>query len=117
MKLLSTAVVTLVIASGSISAQARGVSEGEMEQCRSQISGYYGGAQDMSFVGKRQFHDGAQLKLAVRSEDPSTGYTRTRLATCWLGAENFQAYAGEETDTMVADVERPQTPVVDGMLP
>lgn len=105
MKLLSCAALTVVLAGGAAMGHASGVDQHELEQCRAQVGDYYGGADDMQYVGKRQFHDGTQIKLAVRSEDASTGYTTTRLANCWLGAENTQAYSGNSDGStkMVAD--------------
>lgn len=117
MNKVGIALITLAVAGSSLAVQARGVSDGEMEECRSQISQYYGGASDLSYVGKRQFRDGAQVKVAVRSEDPGTGYSKTRLATCWLGADNFQAYADGSEESMVADVDSPVQPAADEVLP
>ena len=117
MKKVGIALITMVVAGGSLAVQARGVSEGELVECRSQISEYYGGATDMSYVGRRQFRDGAQVKLAVHNEDPSTGYSSTRLAVCWLGADNYQAYSGASDDSMVADIALPQGPSTEDVLP
>jgi len=116
MKILSSAVLTIVMAGGSLTVQASGVDGDEREQCRAQVAEYYGGAQDMRYVGQRTFRDGTQMKFAVHNTDATTGYSTTRLATCWLGSENHQAYSGNSKDTgeMVADINNtPASPLED----
>lgn len=104
MKALSSAVLTAVLATATFTAHASGVDQGELEQCKSQVSDFYGGAHDMQYVGQRRFPDGKQMKFAVHNEDATTGYTTTRVATCWLGNENLQAKARQDNEPMVADV-------------
>jgi len=107
MKTLGFVALTLFLAGGTLFAHATDAANGELEQCKSQVSAYYGSNQDMQLVGKRQFRDGVQMKLAVHNEDPSTGYSTTRLATCWLGYENFQASSGVGDEPTVADIATP----------
>ena len=59
----------------------------------------------MQFVAERRFPDGTKMQYAVHSEDPQTGYTTTKLAVCWLAKEDYQAYTGDSTETVVADVD------------
>ena len=104
MKTVTSAALTAILATATFTAHAAGVDQGDLEQCESQVSAYYGGAEDMQYVGQRRFLDGTQMKFAVRNEDATTGYTTTRLATCWLGAENLQANANQGDGPVVADV-------------
>jgi hypothetical protein len=104
MKALISAALTAFLASATFTAHASGVDQGDLEQCKSQVSDFYGGAHDMQYVGQRRFPDGTQMKFAVHNEDATTGYTTTRMATCWLGAENMQANADQGDGPMVADV-------------
>ena len=101
MKAIYTAVLATVFATGAGIATAGGQ---DMEQCKQQVDSYYGGVQDMKYVGQRRFRDGKEMKFAVSSTDADTGYTSTRIATCWLGAENMQAAVGQNDEPMVADV-------------
>jgi hypothetical protein len=104
MKTLSSAALTAILATATLTAHASGVDKGDLEQCKSQVSEYYGGAREMQYVGQRRFRDGTQMKFAVHTEDATTGYTTTRVATCWLGAENLQANSDRGDGPMVADV-------------
>lgn len=119
MNRISNAVFAFVIASGTAgAAQAAGVDQASLEECKSQVSEYYGGASDVTYVGKRQYRDGLEMKLAVRSEDATTGYTTTRLAKCWLGADNYQAYShNERTEAMLADANGETPAVLDVTIP
>ena len=104
MKTVTSAALTAILATASLTSHAAGVDQGDLEQCESQVSAYYGGADDMQYVGQRRFPDGTQMKFAVRNEDATTGYKTTRLATCWLGSENLQANADQSDGPVVADV-------------
>ncbi len=82
-----------------------------MEQCKSQVQGYYGEAADLRLVSKRQYVDGTRMKVAVRSHDAESGYTRSRFATCWVASEDSQAGwaktddSGNSEETMIAATE------------
>jgi hypothetical protein len=117
-KKISNVVCAVIIASGAAAAQAAGVDQTELEECKTQVSEYYAGVSDIKFVGQRQFRDGTRMKLAVHSEDDSTGYSTTHLATCWLGGENFQAYSGSKSnDAMVAEVDDVTPTMLEEILP
>ena len=104
MNTLSSAALTAILATATFTAHAAGVDQGDLEQCKSQVSDYYGGNDDMEYVSQRRFRDGTQMKFAVHNEDASTGYTTTRVATCWLGSGNLQAGTDQGNQPMVADV-------------
>jgi hypothetical protein len=101
MKALHTAVLASIFATGAAVATA---DDQEMAQCKEQVDNYYGGVADMQYVGQRRFRDGKEMKFAVNNTDSTTGYTSTRVATCWLGAENMQASMTADDAPMVADV-------------
>ncbi len=106
MNKINNAVFAIFVATGAATAQAADVNPAELEECKSQVSAYYGGQRDMRLVGQRHFQDGTRMKLAVYNDDPVTGYSTTRLASCWLGAENYQAYSNNgPVDPMIAEVE------------
>ena len=73
-----------------------------MERCKSQVEGVYGDAADMQLVSKRRYVDGTRMKVAVRQQDPTSGYVSSRFATCWVDAENHQVGWGETDETMIA---------------
>ena len=104
MKTFSSAALTAILATATFTAHAAGVDQGDLEQCKSQVSDYYGDNHDMEYVSQRRFRDGTQMKFAVHNEDASTGYTTTRVATCWLGSSNMLAGADQGKQPMVADV-------------
>jgi hypothetical protein len=74
----------------------------ELERCKAQVARYYGDDSEMALVSKRQYVDGTRMKLSLRSEDSTTGYTSSRFATCWVEAENSQAGWSENAAPMVA---------------
>ena len=104
MKTFASVALTTVIASGAFSLQVVAADEQQLVQCQDQVVEYYGGADDVRYVSQRRFRDGTQMKFAVAVEDASTGYTATRLATCWLGRENMQAATDTGTEITVADI-------------
>ena len=117
MKTMNIVTCTLLLSVGALNVNAAGVNDGELERCKSQLSEYYGETTEMRYVSKRQFRDGTQMHLAVSSEDPATGYSTSRLASCWLGAENFQAYIDDGEEHMVAEALVPVSPASQEMLP
>ena len=104
MNKVKTVAFAIIIAAGPAAAQAARVNQADMEQCKAQVDQYYGGVESMRYVSTRRFMDATQMKFAVNQSDAETGYTTTRLATCWLGSENLQANATESDEPMVADV-------------
>jgi hypothetical protein len=105
MKTQGGVLLAAVLMSGVMGAQAFDGSRGDTQECKSQLAKVYGNANDMYYVGERRYMDGTEVKYAVRNTDAATGYSTTRLAVCWLGAENYQAYSGSDEDTMLADVD------------
>ena len=103
MKILTSTVLTAFLTMGVVSVHAAGVDEKGLDQCQEQVADYYG-VDDYKYVGQRRFRDGVQMKFAVQVQDTATGYTATRLATCWLGNENMQASTGEGGGATIADV-------------
>ena len=103
MKIIISTALTAFLATGVLSVQAAGVDEKGLDQCKVQVADYYG-VDDYKYVGQRRFRDGVQVKFAVQVQDTDTGYTATRLATCWLGNENMQASIGEGGGATIADV-------------
>lgn len=104
MNKFKTVAFAIIIAAGPAAAQAARVDQADLEECKEQVDQYYGGVESMRYVGQRRFMDGTQMKFAVHQSDEESGYTTTRLATCWLGADNLQANAAETDGPMVADV-------------
>lgn len=104
MKRFASVALTTVIASGAVSLQVAAADEQQLAQCQGQVMEYYGGVEDVRYVSQRRFRDGTQMKFAVAVEDASTGYTATRLATCWLGSENMRAATDSGADIAVADI-------------
>lgn len=119
MNTISNAVLAFVITSGTAAAgHAAGVDQNDLDACKSEVSKYYGDASDVKYMGKRHYRDGLQMKLAVDSEDETTGYTTTRLVTCWLGADNYQASSGSEgTEALVANINDAATRGVEITIP
>ena len=117
MKTMNITVCTLFLSLGALSVNAAGVNDGELERCKSQLSEYYGEATEMRYVSKRQFRDGMQMHLAIHREDPATGYSTSQLASCWLGAENFQAYAHDGEEAVVTEVLVSMSPASQKALP
>ena len=104
---MNKAVLSIILASGALCANASSIDAEKLEQCKSQVADYYGGVEDLQFVSERRFRDGTQMKFAVHDQDAESGYTSTRMATCWLSNENGQSFAGrsgEKNEPMVADV-------------
>ena len=107
MTTVNKAVLGIILASGALFAHAGSTGAEKLEQCKSKVADYYGGVKDLQFVSQRRFRDGTQMKFAVHNQDAKSGYTHTRMATCWLGNENGQSFAGrssEKNAPMVADV-------------
>jgi hypothetical protein len=104
MKTFASVALTTVVASGAFSLQVAAADEQQLLQCQDRVIEYYGGVDDVRYVSQRRFRDGTQIKFAVAVEDASTGYTATRLATCWLGSENIQAATDTAAEITVADI-------------
>lgn len=104
MKALASVALTTVIAGGTFSGYVAAADEQQVGQCQDQVEQYYGGVDDVRYVSERRFRDGIQMKFAVGFEDSVTGYTSTRLASCWLGKENMQAAADTGAEITVADI-------------
>ena len=105
MKTFTSVALITVFASSAFSLQAAAAAdEQQLSQCQEQVVEYYGGVDDVRYVSQRHFRDGTQMKFAVAVEDASTGYTATRLATCWLGSENMQAATDTAAEITVADI-------------
>lgn len=113
MKAIYNMVLAGVVATGATFASAA-ADNSDMAQCKAQVDSYYGGVDELKYVGQRRFRDGKEMKFAVNSTDAETGYTSTRIATCWLGAENAQASAPGADGPMVADV---YNAVTDSIVP
>jgi hypothetical protein len=105
MNIVTKTILTGVLASGTLAANVHATDYYAEAQCEAQVSSVYRDAETMEFVGERRFRDGTKMNYAVHSSDPETGYTKTRMAVCWLGNENLQAYASEDGKTMVADID------------
>ena len=105
MKMKRETILGVVLMVGTIGAHAAGASSGDTRACESHLADYYGKAADMRYVGERRYMDGTEMKFAVRETDARTGYSTTRLAVCWMGAENYQAYTGSDEENMVAEVD------------
>jgi len=101
----SKAVITTALTACAFSGYVYGAEDDKLTQCQSQVAEVYLGVKEMQFVSERRFPDGTRMQFAIRNEDPETGYSTTRLAVCWLGTDNYQAYAAQSTATMVADSE------------
>jgi hypothetical protein len=99
MNTIRNAGLILCVTGSALVAPASAESGQAMEHCKSQVQGYYGEAADMRLVSKRQYVDGTRMKVAVRSHDPESGYTRSRFATCWVASENPRAGWARVTDT------------------
>ena len=104
MKTFASVALTTVFATSVFSLQAAAADEQKVGQCQDQLVEYYGGADDVRYISQRRFRDGTQMKFAVAVEDSATGYTATRLATCWLGSENMQASTNMDAEVTVADI-------------
>lgn len=105
MKTMTKVLLPVVLAGSALSANVFAESVHQKSQCESQVASIYGDATDMKFVSERRFPDGTKMQYSVHSEDSQTGYTTTKLAVCWLAKENYQAYHGDSTDEVVADVD------------
>ena len=105
MNIVTSSILTGVLVSGTLVANVNAADYYAEAQCEAQMASIYRDAETMEFVGERHFRDGTKMKYAVHSSDPETGYTKTRMGVCWLGNEDLQAYAGEDSETMVADID------------
>jgi len=105
MKTMTKVLLPVVLAGSALSANVFAENAHQKSQCESQVASMYGDAAEMKFVAERRFPDGTKMQYSVHSEDPQTGYTTSKLAVCWLAKENYQAYTGENTETVVADVD------------
>ena len=103
MNRFSKAIITSALTACAVSGYVYGADGDNLTQCQAQVAEIYLGFEEMQFVGQRRFPDGTMMQFAIRNEDPETGYSTTRLAVCWLGADNYQAYAAQSTATTVAD--------------
>ncbi len=106
MNKINNVLAAIVVATGAATVQAADVNPSELEACKTQVSAFYGEESNMKLVSQRQYLDGTRMKLAVYNMDPVTGYSTTRLANCWVGAEDFQANSDNgSADQIIADVE------------